>query len=261
MPQSNQRYISTELTHFVGSTLKNPAEQYALLKGILESGLLSSSPNSRLKHALRISTSSKVSDNTMYCPDMICFCDIPVGDLSIHVGKYSKFGLSFSKDFISSLGGSPVFYIPKTKKVCHLSEYDNISMTEYFDTMTMHLYNLFQLLLCSVPRQYYGHQIPPLNPNDTNAPKNLDELLNRYPAVITRLNWFLNYSIFSYLKFFKCDLTEEDKENYYFEREWRVLGEISFNLENVKRILLPEEYAKQFHYDFPGFYGQTTFVE
>ena len=43
----------------------------------------------------------------------LCFCDIPIAELSIHVKKYSCFGLSFSKQFIIGKGGKPVLYIPK----------------------------------------------------------------------------------------------------------------------------------------------------
>jgi hypothetical protein len=43
----------------------------------------------------------------MINPDMVCFCDIPFEDLSIHVKKYSFTGLSFTKDFVASKGGCP----------------------------------------------------------------------------------------------------------------------------------------------------------
>ncbi len=116
MFESKQRYISRELTHFVGTSLRNSvpnheAEQYKLLIKIVKSGLLTHAPTSRLKMGLIISDDLNASSNVMYSPTMVCFCDIPVDDLSIHIGKYSRFGLSFSKDFIANLGGTPIYYI------------------------------------------------------------------------------------------------------------------------------------------------------
>jgi abortive phage resistance protein AbiGi (putative antitoxin) len=41
----------------------------------------------------------------------ICFCDIPVTDLEIHMKKYSRVGLSFLKPFLVSKGANPVLYV------------------------------------------------------------------------------------------------------------------------------------------------------
>src|SRR5580698_7898135 len=41
----------------------------------------------------------------------VCFCDIPIGDLYIHMEKYSGFGVAFEKRFLLGKGASPVFYI------------------------------------------------------------------------------------------------------------------------------------------------------
>ena len=43
----------------------------------------------------------------------MCFCDIPVGDLGLHMRKYSPFGLAFKKDFFAEQGALPVFYVPE----------------------------------------------------------------------------------------------------------------------------------------------------
>ena len=42
---------------------------------------------------------------------VVCFCDIPVTDLAIHMTKYSRFGLSFLKPFLISKGANPVLYV------------------------------------------------------------------------------------------------------------------------------------------------------
>src|ERR1700682_692447 len=112
-----QRYVSKELTHFVGKTLKSEDDKYRALLQIVSSGYLrpSSSVSSISEHSFGYSINfvKSFSENAMYNPDMICFCDIPVQDLMIHQRKYSKFGISFLKSFLITKGTAPVFYIPK----------------------------------------------------------------------------------------------------------------------------------------------------
>src|SRR5574341_1076715 len=109
-----QRYISKELTHFVGRKLrKDPERQYALLVRILKNGWLTSPPH---KHGLggsilTVDLKAKLSKNAMFSPQVICFCDIPLDDLEIHMEKYGHFGLAFSKRFLVRRGANPVFYI------------------------------------------------------------------------------------------------------------------------------------------------------
>ena len=115
-----QRYISNELTHFVGSKLrksKNKSKedkQYELLIRILGEGWLY---NPKVGVELVIIPSAKISQNKMYLPQMVCFSDIPVEDLTLHVKKYSRFGISFNKDFVVKQGGVPVHYIPAQSHV------------------------------------------------------------------------------------------------------------------------------------------------
>jgi hypothetical protein len=112
MASPQQRYVSTELTHFVGRGLVTE-KQYRLLMKIINEGWLTHPPhNPNRSGNLSVNTAAKFSTNEMYNPEMVCFCDIPVADLGIHISKYSPFGLSFSKDFVVKHGGCPVFYVP-----------------------------------------------------------------------------------------------------------------------------------------------------
>ncbi len=117
-----QRYISKELTHFVGRTLSEE-EQYQLLVHIITSG--------RLTHPLHmidawphleIKTKRRISMNEMYNPMVVCFCDIPVTDVYIHMKKYSRFGLSLLKHFLVPKLANPVFYVTKNSIVGNPSE-------------------------------------------------------------------------------------------------------------------------------------------
>ncbi len=268
---TNQRYISKELTHFVGAKLSQTeaefeTKQYELLIDILQSGMLKHSmSDSLLIYGMRMSLGHKLSENEMFTPSMVCFCDIPTEDLAIHVGKYSRFGLSFDKDFICNVGGSPMHYIPTDAKAPFLVwDGDELTKAELFDKMIKQYYHLFELLACATPRQY-DPQLPQWDEltcfDHPDIPQNLNDLLNEYPSVVIAVRQFLDYHIFGYLKFFDHQLTEDDNNNYYFEREWRVVGNVEFGIDDVTHILIPKEYARKFREDCPDYYGQITFID
>ena len=92
-----QRYVSPELTHFVGRSLPEE-EQYSLVLEILKTGWLTHPPHDPyISGNLTITPGARISDNKMFIPEVVCFCDIPVQELDIHVRKYSRFGLAFLK--------------------------------------------------------------------------------------------------------------------------------------------------------------------
>ena len=57
-----------------------------------------------------------VDDTEAAYSQRICFCDIPVTDLEIHMTKYSRFGLSFLKDFLVRKGATPVMYVAENSQ-------------------------------------------------------------------------------------------------------------------------------------------------
>src|SRR5215212_3570977 len=117
-----QRYVSPELTHFVGQRKSTDDERYSLLvDDILKGGWLMH-PNFDRQPKERLSEGTPLIGGTP-TPDVddteaaywqgICFCDIPVTDLEIHMNKYSRFGLSFLKRFLIGKGANPVLYVAK----------------------------------------------------------------------------------------------------------------------------------------------------
>lgn len=233
MAKSQQRYISNELTHFVGrKKLSDYCEQYEILCKILKDReIRPKKRDSNLSVPIikrNTNPNVKLSSNKKYLPEVVCFCDIPLDDLKIHSEKYGVFGLSFTKDFIVGKGGVPVHYIPREASdiLSYLSNGENTKLTTAgtFDNMHKKFMKI---------RKDLG-----------------EELRN-----------FLYVYFFSCLIFFDHNLSDEHEENYYFEREWRIFNRLKFKVKNIKRILLPEEYAKQFRKDFPKYYGQVTFLQ
>lgn len=113
-----QRYVSRELTHFVAKDLRNePDRQYEILVKILKEGLLRprspDPPGQAGESSIRFADPEVLSNNPneMINPRVVCFCDIPVADMHIHMMKYGKFGLSFLKSFLVKKGANPLFYV------------------------------------------------------------------------------------------------------------------------------------------------------
>ena len=108
-----QRYISNDLTHFVGRALVNDDDRYELLVKVIKSQKLSYPPHDGSSTAISLDLTKPVTADGLALPCIVCFCDIPLPDLNLHMKKYSQFGLSFSKTFLIEKGASPVFYVAR----------------------------------------------------------------------------------------------------------------------------------------------------
>lgn len=260
MPAIKQRYVSTELAHFVGRGLPEE-DQYRLLIKIIKEGWITHPPhNPNISGNLSVNTAAKFSDNEMYSPEIVCFCDIPAADLAIHISKYSPFGLSFSKDFVIRQGGCPVFYIPLQANVRILKDvslaktpqlfkeggvdslFEEIGKGRYFDEMIEEYHSLINLFFKMIMD---NRQTP-------GVPQEHQRLM--------RLDHFLNFHLFSYIKFYDHTSAEEHNDNYYLEREWRIVGNLHFTMADIETVFMPKEYAPRFREDCPLYNSQLIFV-
>jgi hypothetical protein len=64
-------------------------------------------------------------------------------------------------------------------------------------------------------------------------------------------------NILSHLKFFDPHLDDNDKQNVYMAREWRVMRQVRFRLVDVTRIMLPERFARRFRRDVSRYDGRS----
>ena len=237
---SMQRYVSDELTHFVGRSLRTLAQaeerQYELLVDIMHSGQLGTD---KTKH-IAYTDASKFSENEYYKPNVVCFSDIPVPDLAIHMGKFSRFGLAFKKSFLVAKGANPVFYLPRQAQI-ETSPGRQVDLASHFDRRHEMILGLFR----NLPTMGDG-DMPSLAPGLSNQQVN-------------DLRGFLVFHFFSLCKFYDAGLPADDPANYYMEREWRVFGRLDFNLTDVRRVIFPEDFAKRFRQDLPDYFGEITF--
>lgn len=283
-------YVSSELTHFVGRSKTTDAERYELLRLIVSKGVLldpkflnsvpiplvwfdvvsKSGEVSRENYYpspyFEVNRVGTVSENQLVSPEIVCFCDIPVEELAIHTAKYSRFGLGFSKDFLLALGANPVFYVARgantTLELKSRGEHPDFFVDEENGG----------LLAANVPRGEYLDRLRERHfevlENARAAFQNVADAYERGktdPQMMRRqLVGFVDYMIasfsylFGYMKVFDPSLPDNDPDNYYMEREWRVIGRVPFSLENVVRVLLPPEFEKRFREDFPAYSGAIT---
>ncbi|MBI4799506.1 MAG: hypothetical protein HY794_12430 [Desulfarculus sp.] len=235
-----QRYVSDELTHFVGRGLRAQPEaedrQYELLVNILRGGQLGTDKTKHTAYA----DASKFSENEYYKPNVVCFSDIPVPDLAIHMGKFSRFGLAFRKAFLVAKGANPVFYLPRQAQI-ETSPGRQVDLASHFDQRHQMILSLFR----NLPTMGDG-DMPSLAPGLSN--QQVNDLLG-----------FLVFHFFSLCKFYDAGLPADDPANYYMEREWRVFGRLDFDLQAVSRVIFPERFAKRFRDDLPEYYGEIIF--
>lgn len=232
---SSQRYVASELTHFVGKSAQTPEEQYRLLVKILTEGILRAGGKNDIEEGqvhLKFRLNEKLSDSERLFQAMaVCFCDIPLADLTIHAKKYSGFALAFRKEFLIKKGAAPVFYVPKGVKL-----FDQKTRADWLDEAG------------SEYADAHRHSIAL-----GEAPLHVPEK--------TPLGKFLDYIVLSYLKPFNETTGENDPENYYMEREWRTLTSVRFALTDVHRVIILQEYAHKFRCNVPMYTGQVTFIE
>jgi hypothetical protein len=74
------------------------------------------------------------------------------------------------------------------------------------------------------------------------------------------LTLFMEFQVFSFIKFFEPGLDDSHNENFYMEREWRIVGNVQFKLIDISRVLLPQEFGHRLRADVPEYAGQVNFL-
>lgn len=257
-----QRYVSKELTHFVGRREDAEEAQYGVLVAVLRAGLLTPRPENPQEGSMsEVHTAGKLSDESMYLGRVTCFCDIPLADLEIHMSKYSRFGIAFDKQWLVSRGANPVFYVvsdpglPRPKSFeraiqeltmkmqdlgfAELDLAEVVSKVQIFDEFLPLHHQLFAKLM----------RIAQSQQTDVGARE------------VAAVEGFHDTHVGLFLKPFSTTLPDQHPENVYMEREWRLLGNLQFGLEDVGRVILPKKYGRRFREDVPRYYGQVHFPD
>jgi hypothetical protein len=276
-PHPAQRFVSDELTHFVGSSLPTAEQRYGLLLQILKSGLLKmpeksdrtverteTEPQTTTKRTISIQHDAPLSSNRKYVGSIVCFADIPLEDLPFHIRKYSEFGLSFSKTFLIGRGANPVFYVARQSSTEVRNPLANdpihhqrLTQSAVTNRNKGHWENFTRAELFDVAEKIQQRVLPTHPRWDKEQGRVIDKQLTEDEQL---LRDFLTWYLFGFMKFFDPELPEHDVDNYYMEREWRVIGHVDFTNEDVERILIPREFYRRLRADLSGYCGQVTFT-
>ena len=228
--EMTQKYISKELTHFT--------DTYETLCAILKDRVLLGGPDiefSRRGGREFISMYKEdISENAMIEVNKVCFSDIPEGQTDIHKAKFGDFGIAFDKDFIVRKGGIPVHYVPLEAAINSRWAKAGETRGSFFNRLTKEMYGYFNSLI----GEYFDDK----------------EKREKFQ----RLHEFIEIHIKPYYKFFDHTLPDTDKNNYYFEREWFVVGNVKFNMSDIRNVLLPQEYESKFRQKFPKYKGPVN---
>lgn len=254
-----QRYVSAELTHFVGRGPTGPiplGEQYERLLSILTkrtSGslwLTGDRNNPGVRRDIDIYPAKRICDEDVFDARPVCFCDIPVEDLGIHMGKYGSVGISFLKAFLVPKGASPVFYVAKDS----LAELDFRNREPKLRSTRGAVFNeqVDAFLKLHLQRVEWDRQ-------ERTFPGCGE--LESHISGLSHPTWFLYYHVFGHIKCFDSTLQENHLKNYYMEREWRMMMDLDFELADVWRVVLPRRLVSDFRKDVPTYEGQITFAE
>jgi hypothetical protein len=234
--------VSDELSHFFGHRLTDE-QGYSQLLSILQSGWLrAGGGRTDTAGEMMISTTGlrALCSDKMFIQDIVCFCDIPPADFGIHMEKYGRFGVSFRKPWLIAKGANPVFYVAAGDSPVILKDKPNRPRADLFNEEVDRLSHLAALVEEGLEK--YDEELSP-------QAMNLNQLIS----------FFLHPHVFAFIKCFDPALAEDDPDNFYMEREWRVLGAVSFQRSDVRRVILPEELAGRLREDVPDYTGQVEF--
>jgi hypothetical protein len=261
-----QRYVSNELTHFVGAALSCDEDRYSLLVKILREGWLTHPPhNLTFSGNLSVNAQVHFSSNEMYSAEVVCFCDIPLDDLDIHVKKYGPFGIAFPKGLLVQRGANPVFYVASPSPI-H-SPFTSDLVAAIMRNPVNYAYDKVRLAVDrTIERGAAFDRAVPEWHRMVDLLRTLLMQTSATPGVppeaqrVHDLTLFMEFQVFSFIKCFDPGLTESHRENFYMEREWRVVGNVQFALGDISRVLVPEAFGGRFRQDVPEYKGQLTFL-
>ncbi len=253
---TNTSYVSDELTHFVGRSLPDHHSRYALLREILRTGWLKASHRDELGPGFvgHSDGGKTLSGNEAIKCTSVCFCDIPVAALGIHMKKYSPFGIAFAKRRMLYSGATPVHYLARNASHRGVGIGPRTA-GEWLDQLRKEI-------------QSFGHDLGKYVASHDGHPRFLYKLSppdtpqgHRLMGQFSALENDLEFRVFGQLKFFSVGLAADDPDNFYMEREWRVPEGFAFCLDDIARIIVPGEYADRLRTDLPDYAGPITIAE
>ncbi|MGH9423854.1 MAG: abortive infection system antitoxin AbiGi family protein, partial [Thermoanaerobaculia bacterium] len=208
-----------------------------------------------------------VASNEFVAPEMVCFCDIPLQDLEIHTSKYSRFGLAFQKKFLVSQGANPVHYVAHDaatplRLIGHGGVHPDFferdeeegllsagqGRAQFLEKLKVRTFDLLERYSATLQQRFGSYKRGKDDPSEARK-----ELL----AMVEFMMGTFCY-MHGLTKVFDPALTDNNPKNYYMEREWRVIGRVTFKPVDIARVLVPKGFGDRFRADETDFGGEIT---
>lgn len=243
----NDDYTSLELFHFVGH--QNPKDHkanYETLKNVLRSKCVtySSSDLSWGPVEHKIDWERSILDETLVVPTITCYADIPKNALGVHMKKYGFFGVSLDRQYLVSFHARPVTYIP-------IYSGDNLGISGR--TLIRDIE--------SVVKGFYQFYIKEEEKDEECNFRGLGSLPKDARGAVSVLESTLLKDFIGFIKPFNSELNMDDPDNYYMEREWRKLGNIKFEENVVRTVVIMRDYEDDFLREFPQYKAKLKVVD
>ena len=192
----------------------------------------------------------RFSERKVHRAAAVSFCDIPVQDLSIHMKKYSRFGLAFHKFFLLTKEGNAGFLYGERLDIAYQPQVDwaarDLSAGQYSRAFFLNSFiSKFCAkrleLFCLLVRQYQ---------ESTPAEEKLNPCITNLLTDIEVLMRGVDREFLSYCVPFGASSIADDEKTFYMEREWRALSDIRFRHRRRSTGAAFPDYAGQL--DFPA---------
>lgn len=244
-PLPHQRPYTTDAPlHFVGRS--HPTDHDAnwnTLQSVLRAGCISHPPHENgwgsTRYTLR--PGSRLAEGELIVPTITCYCDIPIESIRVHASKYGCFGVAIDREYLVKYGARPVTYVP-------LHPEDRRG--PFGATMLADHQAVFDRL-----HQRVSFGVPDAERRRTlgEAPDSIDDLL-------VALNQILAKDVLAFIKPFDSTLDDHHENNYYMEREWRKFGNLVFEPDHVKHVVVAAGFGTIAAEAFPCYATRITEV-
>ena len=233
-------YTSSHFFHFVGGPSPSEHEKnFNTLLAILRSKTIRGSAGGDGWGPIQymFDPEGKLIDETLVNPGIVCFCDIPEDSLQIHRSKYGEFGIALKRDYLINRGLRPVMYFPTRP--------DDATSVQGSEALRD-----IEVFFRSLRKYADDHEFASSSRTMAQPAESSEELLKGALSIIAM-------QFIAFLKPFSSVLEDQDPDNYYLEREWRRLGNMKFDFDNVERVVVAEGFVEPLLEEFPQLEGKV----
>jgi hypothetical protein len=224
--------------HFVGhATPDNDVKNFETICKVHTDCCISHKPHGSTpgKISYTVDIDKRLFSEELIVPTVTCFADIPELSLAVHVTKYGRFGLGFSRHFLTYKGARPVTYIPLRDDVFQ---------------------GIFGCALLQDIEAVYKGFLALYETKITNTAKQMSRSLGVIPSTeeetLIGIKSVIEKDFLAFLKPFNSQLDASDPQNYYMEREWRKFANLQFSFNDVRKVYVAQGYKDSLARMFPA---------